>query len=426
MYKYPVVFVFLLCFFYELSAQSEWGKSRLFNGSVKIEPMMSFQFWITHTQKMKVYNTLLKRYEPVEDRLNFQFRRARFGFKGQLADHFRFTFIGAYDLTGRDLFSATSGGMNTGNLPEFGLWDAFAEWKLIKQKESLNLVFGWFRPQFSRESITGAWAVSSFEKAMSQNYIRMHLVGLGSGRAAGVHLGGLLKNKRQKVIGQYHVGVFSPQWFHLAGNSAGFNASLLKSVRLVYYIGEPEMKHYGISYQTNSFNQRNGLSLGLSVATQGQTDLFFRNNALQPDILFQWGSFNLDAEWNFMRRISLHQYKSYDDGAGHIRISNNINFFGWFLEPTLMVVSYRGGLDTPSQQLANEFNKSAGTEDSLDFGLNLYLNQNKFKIALHHVWHWGNMGEGAPGFSQNVYFRQNGLGAVLRGDYWGLGINGIF
>jgi len=375
---------------------------------------------------MKVFNTTLKQYEPVEDRINFQFRRARFGFKGQLANHFRFTFTGAYDLTGRDLYSTSSGGSNTGSLPGFGLWDAFAEWKLNKKKESLNLVFGWFRPQFSRESITAVWVTSSFEKAMSQNYIRMHLTGLGSGRAAGINLGGLLKNKKNKIIGQYQVGVFSPQWFKYASNSAGVNASLLKSFRFVYYIGDSEMNKYGISYQTNYFNKRKGLSLALSYSTQGQTDLFMNNNAIQPDILFNWGSFNLDAEWNFMSRLSLENKRRYHEGASHIRFSDNMKLFDLFFEPAFMYVRYRGGLDSSSQLLANVLHTSAGTEDNLDIGFNIYFNQNKFKIAFHHTWNWGNKGEASPGFSQNLYFRQNGLGAVLRGNYWGIGINGIF
>ncbi len=91
-----------------------------------------------------------------------------------------------------------------------------------------------------------------------------------------------------------------------------------------------------------------------------------------------------------------------------------------------MYVRYRGGLDSSSQLLANVLHTSAGTEDNLDIGFNIYLNQNKFKIAFHHTWNWGNMGEASPGFSQNLYFRQNGLGAILRGNYWGIGINGMF
>jgi hypothetical protein len=254
----------------------------------------------------------------------------------------------------------------------------------------------------------------------------MHLTGLGSGRAAGINLGGLLKNKKNKIIGQYQVGVFSPQWFKYASNSAGVNASLLKSFRFVYYIGDSEMNKYGISYQTNYFNKRKGLSLALSYSTQGQTDLFMSNNAIQPDILFNWGSFNLDAEWNFMSRLSLENKRRYHEGAGHIRFSNNMKLFGLFFEPAFMYVRYRGGLDSSSQLLANVLHTSAGTEDNLDIGFNIYLNQNKFKIAFHHTWNWGNMGEASPGFSQNLYFRQNGLGAVLRGNYWGIGINGIF
>jgi hypothetical protein len=320
-----------------------------------------------------------------------------------MSDQFRFTFIGSFDLAGRDLLSATSGGLNTGSLPGLGLWDAFGEWKLSKKSEVVYLVFGWFRPQFSRENITGAWATSSFEKAMSQNYIRTYLVGIGSGRAAGVNFGGLLKNKKNKIFGQYNIGLFTPQWLKYSGNSAGFNTSLLKSARLVYYLGDPEMTKYGISYQTNYFNKRKGLSLGISYADQGQTDLFDKNTAFQPDILFNWGSFNLDAEWNFMQRVSLQQNVRYPEGAGHIRFSNNVQLFGLFLEPTFMFVKYKGGLTIQEQILASSLSANAGTDENIDFGVNIYFNQNKFKVAFHHTWNRGNMGEGLPGFSQNLY-----------------------
>lgn len=417
---------YFLLIFYPLVGQSEWGKTGKFGSAVKIEPVLSFQFWSTYTQGLQVFNSNLNIYEPADNRLNFQFRRARFGFKGQMSDQFRFTFIGSFDLVGRDLLSATLGGLNTGSLPGLGLWDAFGEYKLSKKSEVVYLVFGWFRPQFSRESMTAVWATSSFEKAMSQNYIRTHLVGIGSGRAAGVNFGGLLKNKKNKIFGQYNIGLFTPQWLKYSGNSAGFNTSLLKSARLVYYLGDPEMTKYGISYQTNYFNKRKGLSLGISYADQGQTDLFYKNTAFQPDILFNWGSFNLDAEWNFMQRVSLQQNVRYPEGAGHIRFSNNVQLFGLFLEPTFMYVKYKGGLTIQEQILASSISANAGTDENIDFGVNIYFNQNKFKVAFHHTWNRGNMGEGLPGFSQNLYFRQNGLGAIKRGNYWGLGINGIF
>jgi hypothetical protein len=417
---------YFLLIFYPLIGQTEWGKTGKFGSAVKIEPVLSFQFWSTYTQGLQVFNSDLNIYEPAENRLNFQFRRARFGFKGQMSDQFRFTFIGSFDLAGRDLLSATSGGLNTGSLPGLGLWDAFGEWKLSKKSEVVYLVFGWFRPQFSRESMTAVWATSSFEKAMSQNYIRTHLVGIGSGRAAGVNFGGLLKNKKNKIFGQYNIGLFTPQWLKYSGNSAGFNTSLLKSARLVYYLGDPEMTKYGISYQTNYFNKRKGLSLGISYADQGQTDLFDKNTAFQPDILFNWGSFNLDAEWNFMQRVSLQQNVRYPEGAGHIRFSKNVQLFGLFMEPTFMYVKYKGGLTIQEQILASSLSANAGTDENIDFGVNIYFNQNKFKVAFHHTWNRGNMGEGLPGFSQNLYFKQNGLGAIKRGNYWGLGINGIF
>ena len=63
--------------FYPVSGQSEWGKTGKFGVAIKIEPVLSFQFWSTYTQGMQVFNSNLKKYENVEDRLNFQFRRAR-------------------------------------------------------------------------------------------------------------------------------------------------------------------------------------------------------------------------------------------------------------------------------------------------------------------------------------------------------------
>ena len=91
-----------------------------------------------------------------------------------------------------------------------------------------------------------------------------------------------------------------------------------------------------------------------------------------------------------------------------------------------MYVKYKGGLTIQEQILASSISANAGTDENIDFGVNIYFNQNKFKVAFHHTWNRGNMGEGLPGFSQNLYFRQNGLGAIKRGNYWGLGINGIF
>ncbi len=395
----------------------------------KIEAFIMTQLWATYTFGEEVYNTNTKVYELTEDRPNLHFRRARLGFRAQVYPRLKFTLAGAYDLIGRDVLAGTNGGVNNGSLPKFGIWDAFFQWRMKEDSEAFNLIGGYFRPQFSRESITSAWSVNSMEKAMSQTYIRRHLTGLGPGRAAGLNLGGLLKKEGSEISLNYNIGVFNPLSPVLSGNSTGAEFAPLIVGRTVVYFGDPEMKSYKIGYDINYYNERKGLALGFAGAWQGKTEIFDGNYAGEIDLLFNWSALNLDGEWNWMWRDDASESKNftYLSQTGHLRLGYNF-ILGkqYFLEPAFMIMAFKGGMSKEEQQNAKEIKTSAGQEQTYDFGLNWYMDKKKLKLSLHYTWRQGDPGQIGEGATVNSYFNQSGVGAIRRGNWLGLGMSAIF
>ena len=401
-------------------AFGQWAK---WKADAKIVPVLSFQLWSTYTSGQEVYNKQTKQYEAVDNRLNFQFRRARFGFRAQPYERLKFNLVGFYDLLGRDLLSATLGGQN--NSRNVGIFDAFMDWKVTPGSELLYLTGGLFRPQFSRESITSAWNVSSFEKSMSQTYIREHLTGVGTGRSMGVNLGGLWLPSGKKWGLQYNLGLFDPAFKAFGNASAGSPASPLLAGRVVLYLGDPEQEQYRIGYQINYFNERKGLSLAGSGAWQGNSPLADQSYAAEADFLLNWGALNLDGEVNWMIREQADQ--SYTSRTGHLRAGCNFTAgTHYFLEPVVMMMFFRGALDADNQTLAAALGESSGEETTLDAGINWYLNRNNLKLALHYTWNKGDAGAAGEGSTVNAYFNQSGVGAIRRGNWLGLGLNASF
>ncbi|MDX1942496.1 MAG: hypothetical protein SFU99_18170 [Saprospiraceae bacterium] len=396
----------------------------------KIEPFIMLQLWGSYSLGQEVFSSVTKQYEPVDDRFNIMFRRARLGFRAAPYEGLQFTVMGAYDLLGRDVNSASVGGANNGSQPVFFIWDAFLQWKVNKSDERLNIIAGYFRPQISRESITSAWAVNSMEKAMSQNYIRTHLVGTGPGRAVGLNLGGLLLNHNIN----YNIGIFNPVFQSNSGNSTGKNFAPLLVGRLAFNIGEPEMENYKIAYDINYFNERKGVTLATGGAWQGNTDLFTQSYTYSVDALINLGAFNLDGEWNWMWRDgirtlenqSIRNFTSLSE-TGHIRAGYNIilnnNFF---IEPSFMLMQFSGAKESTKQADAKAISASSGSESTYDTGINWYLNKKNLKIALHYTWRDGDPGDAGDGATVNAFFNQSDVGAIRRGDWLGLGLSAIF
>lgn len=388
------------------------------------------QLWSSYTFGEEVFNEEADIYEQVDNRANVMFRRARLGFKMDAYKNLKFTLVGAYDLIGRDVLSGTVGGTNNGSLPEFDIWDAFLQWKISRNNETLNLVGGYFRPQMSRESITSGWSVNSMEKSMSQNYIRRHLVGYGPGRALGLNLGGLWLSENQDFGLNYNFGVFNPVYTANGGNSQGSKFAPLLVGRVVLNIGDSEMLEYKIGYDINYYGQRRGLSLGLSGSWQGETVLFESSYATEMDFLLNLGHLNFDGEWNLMWRQGQRDLGNdvirefaYASNAGHLRMGYNMVVGKMFLEPTFMIMQFNGGKEALEQADAKAVSSFSGSEATYDLGVNWYLNKKRLKLMLHYTWREGDAGDAGDGATVNQFFSQSGVGAIHRGDWLGLGMN---
>ena len=423
------LFIFFFISTFPMMAQgpfNQWIKPR---ENRKIEPFVMVQLWGNYTFNQEIYNQNSGVYEAVDNRWNMVLRRARLGFRAEPYSNLKFTLTTAYDMIGRDLLSGLNGGKNNGSLPNIGVWDAFFQWRIKPESEAFNLIGGYFRPQFSRESITSAWSITSMEKAMSQNYIRKHLTGIGSGRALGLNLGGLLK-KEDAVLGiNYNVGIFNPVSLAFDGNSVGTSFAPLIVARSVFTFGDPEMTNYKIGYDINYYSQRRGFSLALAGAWQGQTDRFKASYATGVDALFNWGPVNIDGEWSLMWRKGTSDTKEFTHNyqAGHIRLGYNVIMANrFFLEPTFMLMAFNGAMSTPDQLEASLIGASAGEERTFDLGINWYLDKKRLKLMIHYTWRSGNTGEAIDGNTVNNLFSQSGLGAIKRGNWLGLGINAIF
>lgn len=393
---------------------------------IKFKPVIGIQMWSIYTTGEELYDATAAEYQPVENRFDVMLRRSRLGFKIQPLTDLQISVIGSMDVVGRDLLSATQGASNNGSTPAFGLWNAIAQWRVIPRKEVLYLATGYLTPQFSREHITGALRVSSLEKSWSQNYIRRHLTGTGPGRAAGVQAGGLLRKDQSPVAMTYDLGIFNPLFEAYSGNSTGRQSSALVTGKLTFHLGDPESATYSLSHQVNMFGKRRGVSLGVSYASQGKTDLFDRNQAAAVDMLFNWGPVNVDGEWAWLYRAgkvtAAGSEREVRSQTGFLRFSYNVSVFETkVIEPVFMIMDFTGAMDQQGQADAQVLKSFAGKDRAIDIGVNYYPVQ-EIRLSLHYTIQNGKEGETGPGATFNNYLFQRDVGAIHRGDYLGLGV----
>ncbi|GAB5553847.1 MAG: hypothetical protein Sapg2KO_34380 [Saprospiraceae bacterium] len=413
-----IVILFFSCqlLFAQENQSSKWAKIL---ENYQIKASAGLQFMGTYTLNQKIYDPGTNRYEKVDNRWNLQMRRFRFNLTGQAYPSLTFKFTGAIDLVGRDVLSATVGGANNGRAPNFGLWNAYLQWRLLTQNEGLFLTFGYLSPQISRASLNSAMRATSFEKSWVQNYMRRTLVGTGPGRAPGINLGGQLTPSNTFAV-SYDFGLFNPVNNGPLPNTQGLSASPLLTARLVFHFGDPETKNYSLSHRTNYFGQRNGLSFALAASHRGASDLFDRSQTIGADFLLNLGHFNLDGEWNYLIRES--QENTSQANVGYFRFSYSIPLEQQaHLEPVFMYVRLNGALDRVGQESAKILGAFAGSNEILDWTINYYFNPN-FKLAFSFTKNIGNSGEAAPGSLLNNHYAQNGIGAIERGDLIGLGM----
>lgn len=304
-------------------------------------------------------------------------RRGRLGVQGHILKNLNYRVWFAYDNVGKDGNTKLMGlAQNTDNA-NFSLFDTYFTWEIFPQ--IANLTLGYLRPQIGRENITSAFEVNSLEKAITNFYLRPHLVGRANGRDTGLNFGGLYLGEFWSI--NYNFGFFDLNHEKITGgtndskNGSQIWSPLLSS-RVSFTLGEPEIKNYKLGYNINYFGKRKGVTVGINYANQGSTDLFKNNNTLGFDLLANYNNFNFDAEYDILSRNKLDN-TSYNDHIFHLRSGYNFNITDeWILEPIIM---YSQAIIAPKSSLG------LPSENQIDLGINWYINKNNIKLGTHYI-----------------------------------------
>ncbi len=379
------------------------------------------QLWSTYSTGMEVYDAEDNRFVPVDNRLNTQFRRSRIGLKGEPYPGLSLNLTVAIDFVGKDVLAATDAGYNNGSSPKLRFWNGRLTWRLLPNSDALHLMAGYYTIPIGRESSAPALAVTSMEKAWTQNYLRRHLAGIGPGRAAGFNLGGMLHTSNPNLNVSYDLSVQNPVALAYNGNSTGRRSAPLLTTRWSLHLGDPEFKKYTYGRKVNYFGTRHGATLTFAASEQAATDLFEENLALSTDLLLNWGPWNLDGEYSYLHR-GASEAVSTSARTGYIRLSHNFALsHERTLEPVAMYWFFAGPMAAGEQATAQALQSFAGEDNGLNLGANYYFNPT-LKLSLHYTWRWGAAGAADPETLLNNYFQQAGLGPIRRGDWLGLGL----
>ena len=403
------------------SSDSRWIEAL---NRIEFKPSVLLQTWASYSFGQDLYNNETGTYLPVSNRLETQIRRTRLGFSVKPYERFSLKFVASMDFVGRDVLSATVGGNNNGANPAFRLWVFTGQWQLTKSSQAAFLTFGYMTPQIGRESITGVYGSTGMEKVWTQNYLRRHIVGTGPGRATGINLGGLFDMGNEKLHLSYNLGFYNPLFQAFSGNSTGIENALMLAGKTSIHLGDPENFKYSLGHKSNYFSKRKGLTVGLQTTHQGRTDLFSKNNLVGIDVLFNWKHLNIDGEWNWLNRDGFFANQDMTSKAQlrYIKISYNIHLAKkYMLEPVIMLSTYAGEETLQKQLHSEQIGMPSGIDHVVDIGFNFYLNP-KLKLSLHYTKNSGEIGEMPGGSGINNYYRQNGAGAIQRGNWIGFGV----
>jgi hypothetical protein len=338
---------------------------------LEFKPLFNFQGWGVHSE---------------DGRNNFYVRRGRVGVEATPYQNLLFVVSGTFDNTGLDAAGATRGRATqiTNQGPELRLWDTFLSWKLTEGNAAF-LTAGYMRPQLSRESITPAFRVNSFEKSIVQNYVRKSAVGREHGRTTGINLGGLLEQGLH-----YNFGVFNKLTTPNAGEeeSQGSPNSLVYVGRVAFNLGDPELTRYALILDRNFFGRRRGLTIAANGSYQGPTPDYQANATAGTDVLFNWDNWNVDGEFFWLYQRPAPGSGAERSRTGHLRVGHNFLVKnGTVIEPSLMLAQYQGEV----------------RDRVIDVGMNWYLDGYRYKLYTHFV-------------KQEPRF----------GDYFGAGVNLLF
>ena len=420
-------FVLCLAFVSLLSAQADTSRILRVLTDYRIKASVGLQLWTTYSMDMQVYDAPSLGYRPVDNRLNVQLRRSRFGLSGQPYDRLKFNIVTALDLLGHDVLAATQAGVSNGTSPLFRIWNAWLQWQIVAGSDRLYLVTGYFLPVVGRENATPALRSTSFEKAWSQFYLRRQLTGGGAGRATGLLLAGQYHAPGERFHLTYEAAIQNPTFTAYDGNSSGEPYSPLLSGRLSVQFGDAEEKSYSITRRINYFGSRSGMTVSLSGARQGTTAMFARNSVYGFEWAGNYRNWQLDGEhlWLDRRKEPASATVSRPSRTGYLRLGHNLTLPGArTLQPVVNYWFFRGPVDANEIDLT-DLQAFSGYDSGLDVGCNYYFNPD-LKFCLFYTYRTGRAAEGAPSATNNTYFQQAIVGPVQRGNYLGTGLVVIF
>ncbi len=327
------------------------------------KPVVALETWVTYSMDEKKGTT------EYANRPDVSFRRFRFGGSGSPYSWLGYDFQLYVDRLGEDDYASTKGSYGG-----IGIWNAYITAKLLKNSELLNLHAGYYWAAISREFNTSPWAVGSFDKTRSNWYMRSFVTGTGSGIESGIGLGGL-KNFGNFGL-SYRVGVYEPQ----AYNNSSF-ADRLYTGRVMFSIGDPEQTSYKYMLTGNQWRKRKGVTLGLGASTQSDgkltdTTFFDHSIAFGADILADYEGLRIEGEYfMFTRSAGVDNFNGYQ---WHVRAGYSFTAGKGYLEPSVSYDKYEGKGE-------RSLFKYIGDDNTLDIGLNWYMNKDKLKLAFHYV-----------------------------------------
>lgn len=328
----------------------------------------------------------------LEDRADLYLRRGRIGLSGYLHPRVFSRIWLDFSNLGKEPETGTPGTAQSESNDRFQVWDAFLRWRA--RPGGPDLTFGYFRPPVGRESLTTAFLVPSFTKALTNTYVREHLVGRTSGRETGADIGGTLS---LGVAGlRYDFGLFDTDHEKIAGAGRARYWSPLLAGRLELTLGGGEEEPGGLRNGLVVFTERPALSVAVDLAEQGRTNEtldasggyaggFLRNRTEGADLLLRWGGLRLAAEYDRLTRWFSEDFIAaaaglpageYTDRVWHLRLAWAFRGpGGCLLQPVMMGSTFKG--DAVSAVYPG------GRHRLFDLGLNLYLDEQRIKVSLH-------------------------------------------
>lgn len=316
-----------------------------------------------------------------EKRNDLYIRRGRIGVRGKLRNDLSFNVVFAYDGIGRDKNTAGQGLVNDGDNRDFYLWDAFWTWSY---KPMLNITAGFFRPQFSRENITAAFNVISFEKSLVNFQPRNQLIGRNTGREVGLNIGGLYLKNGWSI--NYNIGAFDMTSDKIVGTGKRWYPMLVS--RAAFTIGDPEMDNYRLSYFNSYYGERKGITFAINGTYQGQTEIFNNNGLFGGDILANYGPFDFVAEYDWLYRSTIDKTNAATntiDKVSSYRLGYNYKLKNDKIIQAAVMYSLQNGDRSGANEHLNGLTNTSDQE-LYDIGINYLLNKDKLKFNLHYVW----------------------------------------